>query len=61
MADAQSYLESIAGQTMRGGCADCDATQTVVQDDECPNLFVLRVEHAETCPSYRAMQKRRSR
>jgi hypothetical protein len=55
---AREILEDAAGKRQPGGCPDCDAVQTVTQDPVAPNLFVLHVEHDETCPSYRAMKQR---
>jgi hypothetical protein len=54
----QEVLASLAGQTMPGGCEDCDATQTVAQDPIASNLFVLKIEHDDSCPNYRQLRRK---
>ena len=40
----------IGGRIAGGDCDDCDGHGVVERHAELPNVRVLRVEHAETCP-----------
>ena len=41
------------GQQIRGGCASCNAYQTLDEDD---GVYALTVHHDDDCPIWRAMQ-----
>ncbi len=41
------------GRRIQGGCASCDAFQTLDGDD---GVFVLTVHHDDDCPELRAMR-----
>lgn len=45
-----------AGQHIPGGCMDCDAYQTFERDD---NIYLAKVHHDDTCPSWQQMQRER--
>jgi hypothetical protein len=44
-------FSTFAGQEVPGGCARCDAYQTVREEQ--PGLWVLTVHHDEGCRFYR--------
>ncbi len=50
-------LGALDGQRIPGGCDDCSAYQTI--DGSHAPFFRINICHAETCPSYRAMQEKR--
>ena len=45
-----SYLDSMTGHRMPGGCDDCDAYQTVTREAE--GMYRMLVHHDATCPFY---------
>jgi hypothetical protein len=51
------FLDRYLGQTLPGGCADCDAQQTLHREPDAPNLFRLHIEHDDTCPTYRRLKR----
>jgi len=58
MAGASFYkpsamLDAMAGKQLPGGCQDCGAYQTVDQVE--PGVYVLRVHHDASCPTYRRL------
>lgn len=42
-----------------GGCPDCNANQTLTQDNSTPSLWHLTIHHDETCPNYKQMKEAR--
>ncbi len=48
-------LGDLAGQTVPGGCEDCDADQTVSQHH--PGVWLLTVAHDDGCPILAAHQQ----
>jgi hypothetical protein len=45
------FLSSLAGKQIPGGCATCDAYQTV--REVTPGIWSLTVHHDDECPEYR--------
>src|SRR4051794_18535850 len=52
---AASYLDRMTDKRIPGGCDDCDAHQTVEKQDD--GLYVLTVNHDETCPTLKARRR----
>ena len=50
-------LHAPTGQRIPGGCADCDAYQTLAA--EAHGVFSLFVHHDETCPTYGRLARER--
>jgi len=45
-------FEALSGQRIPGGCDDCNAYQTMTQQDR---IHVLTIHHDDTCPTWRRM------
>lgn len=57
--DQFGALRAYIGKETPGGCADCDAYQTV--KEEFPGCFVVTVHHDDWCPSEHAPMNRAER
>lgn len=53
-----NILGPLEGAEIPGGCDDCDAYQTVEAVQS--GVWVLTVHHDDSCPTWMAIQRRRS-
>jgi hypothetical protein len=47
-----NLFSALVGKQIPGGCGECDAYQTMRQEQ--PGVWMLVVHHDDDCPSYRA-------
>jgi hypothetical protein len=48
------YMQQFVGQQVPGGCELCDAYQTVEQDAEYEDFWMVHVHHDDWCPMLNA-------
>lgn len=50
-----SFFASLADQELAGGCDQCEAVQTLVEDTRYVGVWHLTISHDDDCPVLRAM------
>lgn len=53
-----NLFNSLAGRELPGGCDQCDATQTIREDDQVPGVWHLVICHEDHCPTLRSRKAR---
>ena len=51
-----ALFNSLAGRELPGGCDDCNAVQTMKEDDSMPGVWHLVIHHDDGCPVLRARE-----
>jgi hypothetical protein len=57
VSELQDLLAAMVGTSAPGGCDDCDAVQTLERDPRMPGIYLLHVQHDETCPTYQRLKR----